>query len=328
MKRRDFIAGLGAAAAWPLTSRAQQPERVRRVGVLMPFAAGDVEGHARVAAFLQEMQQLGWTDGRNMRVEIRWATGNDDDIRKYAAELIALAPDVILANGSAGVGPLLEATRTVPIVFAIVPDPVGAGFVESLARPGGNATGFLMFEYGISAKWLELLKEIAPGVTRAAVIQDPTLSAGIGQLAAIQSATPLLGLELTPVDVRDSAEIERAVAIFAHTPNGGLIVTASALAVVHRELIVALAAQHRLPAVYPARYYAAAGGLISYGPDLLDQYRHAAGYVDRILKGEKPAVLPVQAPTKYELVINLRTAKVLGLTMPTALLSTADEVIE
>jgi putative ABC transport system substrate-binding protein len=294
----------------------------------MPFAAGDVEGHARVAAFLQEMQQLGWTDGRNMRVEIRWATGNDDDIRKYAAELIALAPDVILANGSAGVGPLLEATRTVPIVFAIVPDPVGAGFVESLARPGGNATGFLMFEYGISAKWLELLKEIAPGVTRAAVIQDPTLSAGIGQLAAIQSATPLLGLELTPVDVRDSAEIERAVAIFAHTPNGGLIVTASALAVVHRELIVALAAQHRLPAVYPARYYAAAGGLISYGPDLLDQYRHAAGYVDRILKGEKPAVLPVQAPTKYELVINLRTAKVLGLTMPTALLSTADEVIE
>jgi putative ABC transport system substrate-binding protein len=328
MKRRDFIAGLGAAAAWPLTSRAQQPERVRRVGVLMPFAAGDVEGHARVAAFLQEMQQLGWTDGRNIRVEIRWATGNDDDIRKYAAELIALAPDVILANGSAGVGPLLEATRTVPIVFAIVPDPVGAGFVESLARPGGNATGFLMFEYGISAKWLELLKEIAPGVTRAAVIQDPTLSAGIGQLAAIQSATPLLGLELTPVDVRDSAEIERAVAIFAHTPNGGLIVTASALAVVHRELIVALAAQHRLPAVYPARYYAAAGGLISYGPDLLDQYRHAAGYVDRILKGEKPAVLPVQAPTKYELVINLRTAKVLGLTMPTALLSTADEVIE
>jgi putative tryptophan/tyrosine transport system substrate-binding protein len=328
MKRRDFIAGLGAAAAWPLTSRAQQPERVRRVGVLMPFAAGDVEGHARVAAFLQEMQQLGWTDGRNMRVEIRWATGNDDDIRKYAAELIALAPDVILANGSAGVGPLLEATRTVPIVFAIVPDPVGAGFVESLARPGGNATGFLMFEYGISAKWLELLKEIAPGVTRAAVIQDPTLSAGIGQLAAIQSATPLLGLELTPVDVRDPAEIERAVAIFAHTPNGGLIVTASALAVVHRELIVALAAQHRLPAVYPARYYAAAGGLISYGPDLLDQYRHAAGYVDRILKGEKPAVLPVQAPTKYELVINLRTAKVLGLTMPTALLSTADEVIE
>jgi putative ABC transport system substrate-binding protein len=328
MKRRDFIAGLGAVAAWPLTSRAQQPERVRRVGVLMPFAAGDVEGHARVAAFLQEMQQLGWTDGRNIRVEIRWATGNDDDIRKYAAELIALAPDVILANGSAGVGPLLEATRTVPIVFAIVPDPVGAGFVESLARPGGNATGFLMFEYGISAKWLELLKEIAPGVTRAAVIQDPTLSAGIGQLAAIQSATPLLGLELTPVDVRDSAEIERAVAIFAHTPNGGLIVTASALAVVHRELIVALAAQHRLPAVYPARYYAAAGGLISYGPDLLDQYRHAAGYVDRILKGEKPAVLPVQAPTKYELVINLRTAKVLGLTMPTALLSTADEVIE
>jgi putative ABC transport system substrate-binding protein len=294
----------------------------------MPFAAGDVEGHARVAAFLQEMQQLGWTDGRNIRVEIRWATGNDDDILKYAAELIALAPDVILANGSAGVGPLLEATRTVPIVFAIVPDPVGAGFVESLARPGGNATGFLMFEYGISAKWLELLKEIAPGVTRAAVIQDPTLSAGIGQLAAIQSATPLLGLELTPVDVRDSAEIERAVAIFAHTPNGGLIVTASALAVVHRELIVALAAQHRLPAVYPARYYAAAGGLISYGPDLLDQYRHAAGYVDRILKGEKPAVLPVQAPTKYELVINLRTAKVLGLTMPTALLSTADEVIE
>jgi putative ABC transport system substrate-binding protein len=328
MKRRDFIAGLGAVAAWPLTSRAQQPERVRRVGVLMPFAAGDVEGHARVAAFLQEMQQLGWTDGRNIRVEIRWATGNDDDIRKYAAELIALAPDVILANGSAGVGPLLEATRTVPIVFAIVPDPVGAGFVESLARPGGNATGFLMFEYGISAKWLELLKEIVPGVTRAAVIQDPTLSAGIGQLAAIQSATPLLGLELTPVDVRDSAEIERAVAIFAHTPNGGLIVTASALAVVHRELIVALAAQHRLPAVYPARYYAAAGGLISYGPDLLDQYRHAAGYVDRILKGEKPAVLPVQAPTKYELVINLRTAKVLGLTMPTALLSTADEVIE
>ena len=271
---------------------------------------------------------MGWTDGRNVRIDIRWGAGDADRIRKYAAELVALAPDVILATGSAAVGPLLQATRTVPIVFVHVADPVGAGFVESLARPGGNATGFTTFEYGMSGKWLELLKEIAPGVTRAAVLRDPAIAAGIGQFGAIQSVAPSLGVEVSPVDVRDAGEIERAVAAFARAPNGGLIVTASALAIVHRDLIITLAARHKLPAVYFARYFVTGGGLISYGPDLVDQYRRAAGYVDRILKGEKPADLPVQAPTKYELVINLKTAKALGLDVPPTLLARADEVIE
>ena len=330
MKRREFITLLGgAAAAWPLAARAQQPERMRRIGVLMASAADDPESQARIAAFLQGLAQLGWTDGRNVRIDTRWATTNADDLRRHAAELAALAPDVIVAaTGTATVAPLLQATRTVPIVFVIVIDPVGAGFVASLARPGGNATGFLMFEYGLSGKWLELLKQIAPGVTRAAVLRDPAIASGIGQFAAVQAVAPSLGVELSPVDVRDAPEIERAVTAFARSGNGGLIVTASAVATRHRDLIVTLAARHRLPAVYAARHYVAAGGLISYGPDLIDQYRRAAGYVDRILKGEKPADLPVQAPTKYELVINLKTAKALGLDVPPTLLARADEVIE
>jgi putative ABC transport system substrate-binding protein len=271
---------------------------------------------------------LGWTDGRNVRIDYRWGGGNADNIRKDAAESAALAPDVILAAGAAVVGPLLQATRTVPIVFVIVPDPVGAGFVDSLARPGGNATGLIIFEYSISAKWLELLKQIAPDVTRAAVLRDPAISTGIGQFGAIQAVAPSLGVEVSPVNVRDAGEIERAIAAFARPSNGGLIVTVSALAVVHRDLIITLAARHKLPAVFYERFFVAGGGLISYGPDYLDEFRRAAGYVDRILKGEKPADLPVQAPTKYKLVINLKTAKTLGLTMPPALLATADEVIE
>jgi putative ABC transport system substrate-binding protein len=331
MKRREFITflGGGAAVAWPRATRTQQPERVRRIGVLMASAADDSESQARIVAFLQGLQQLGWADGRNVRIDTRWATTNADDIRRHAAELAALAPDVILsATGTSTVAPLLQATRTVPIVFVVVIDPVGAGFVASLARPGGNATGFLMFEYGLSGKWLELLKQIAPGVTRAAVLRDPAIASGIGQFAAIQAVAPSLGVELSAVDARDAPEIERAVTAFARSGNGGLIVTASPEATRHRDLIITLAARHRLPAVYPNRYYAADGGLISYGPDMLDQYRRAAGYVDRILKGEKPADLPVQAPTRYELVINLKTAKALGLDIPTTVLSRADEVIE
>jgi putative tryptophan/tyrosine transport system substrate-binding protein len=330
MKRRQFITLLGGAAvAWPLTARAQQPERMRRIGVLMGQAADDPEAKARVAAFLQGLQQLGWADGRNVRIDTRWATTNPDDIRRHAAELVALAPDVILAaTGTATVAPLLQATRTVPIVFTVVIDPVGAGFVTSLARPGGNATGFTIFEYGMSGKWLELLKAIAPGVTRAAVLRDQAIASGIGQFAAVQAVAPSLGVELSPVDVRDAGEIERAVTAFARSSNGGLIVTASGLASRHRDLIIALAARHRLPAVYPWRYFVTGGGLISYGADLADQYQRAAGYVDRILKGEKPADLPVQAPTKYELVINLKTAKALGITVPQTLLARADAVIE
>jgi putative ABC transport system substrate-binding protein len=329
MRRRDFITLLGGAVpAWPLAARAQQPDRVRRIGVLTALAADDAEGQARHAAFLQGLQQSGWTDGRNVRIEYRWTLGDSDRTRKYAAELVALAPDVILAPGSSTVGPLLQASRTVPIVFVTVPDPVGAGFVDSLARPGGNATGFLAFEYGISGKWLELLKQVAPGVTRAAVIRDPAITAGIGQFGAIQAVAPSFGVEVSPVNVRDTGEIERTVAAFARAPNGGLIVTGSALAQVHRNLIVTLAARHKLPAVYWDRTPVAGGGLISYGPDLRDQYRRAAGYVDRILKGEKPADLPVQAPTKYETVINLKTAKVLGLDVPATVLARADEVIE
>jgi putative ABC transport system substrate-binding protein len=297
--------------------------------VLIATAADDREGQARNAAFLQGLEQLGWSVGRNVRIDTRWATTNADDLRRHAAELAALAPDVILAaTGTVTVAPLLQATRTVPIVFAIVIDPVGAGFVASLARPGGNATGFLMFEYGLSGKWLELLKRIAPGVTRVAVLRDPAIASGIGQFAAIQGAAPSLGMELSPVDARDAPEIERAVTAFARSGNGGLIVTASPVAARHRDLIATLAARHRLPAVYGTRHYVAAGGLISYGPDQIDQFRRAAGYVDRILKGEKPADLPAQAPTKYELVINLKTAEALGITIPPSLLARADEVIE
>ena len=326
--RRKFIAALGGAAvAWPLAARAQQAERMRRIGVLNA-AADDADGQARLAAFLQGLQQLGWTDGRNVHIDTRWAAGNADDTRKYAAELVALAPDVILSIGSPSVVSLLEATRTVPIVFAIVPDPVGAGYVDSLSRPGGNATGFMMFEYSLCGKWLELLKEIAPGVTRAAVLRDPAIAAGIGQFAVIQSVAPALGVEVSPVSVRDATEIERAVTAFAQSANGGLILTASALSAVHGDLIIALAARYKLPAVYTNRVYVAAGGLISYGPNFVDQCRRAAGYVDRILKGAKPADLPVQAPTKYELIINLKTAKALGLTVPQSILARADEVIE
>jgi putative ABC transport system substrate-binding protein len=328
MNRRAFIRLLGGAAvAWPLTARAQQREKVRRLGVLMPFASDDPESQARLAALAQGLQQLGWSIGRNLRIDYRWGVG-PDDIRKHAADLAALAPDAIVANGSGAVAPLLQATRAVPIVFAIVPDPVGAGFVDSLARPGGNATGFTLFEYGMSTKWLELLKEIQPGITRAAVIWDPALSVGIGQWGVIQTAAQSFGVEVTPIDVGDAREIEHAVAAFARLPNSGLILTASAWAMVRRDLIVTLAARHKLPAVYFGRHFAAGGGLIAYGPDFVDQYRQAAGYVDRILKGEKPADLPVQAPTKYELIINLRTAKALGLDVPTTLVARADEVIE
>jgi putative ABC transport system substrate-binding protein len=321
MRRRAFITLLGGAAAapamlWPLAARAQQPERMRRIGVLTNLAADDPEAQARKSAFLQGLRELGWTEGRNMRIDTRWTLGDGDRTRKYAAELAALAPDVILATGSNTVGPLLQATRVVPIVFMYVPDPIGAGYVDSLARPGGNATGFTAFEYGISAKWLELLKEIAPGVTRAAVLRDPAITAGIGQFGAIQSVAPSLGVEVSPVNVRDAPEIERAVAAFARSSNGGLIVTGSALANIHRDVIITLAARHKLPAVYFERFFVAGGGLISYGTEMLDQHRRAAGYVDRILKGEKPADLPVQAPTKYELAINLKTAKALGLELP------------
>jgi putative tryptophan/tyrosine transport system substrate-binding protein len=329
MNRRAFITLLvGAAAAWPLAVRAQQGERVRRIGVLQSLAADDPEGQARLAAFAQGLQQSGWTIGRNVQIDTRWAAGDAERFRRYGAELVALAPDVILAVGAAAVGPLQQATHTVPIVFVNTSDPVGAGFVESLARPGGNATGFLLYEYGTSGKWLELLKEIAPRVTRVAVLRDSALAAGTGQLGAIQAVAPSFGVELRPVDVRDAPEIERAVAAFARVSDGGLIVTGSTLALVHRDLIVTLAARHKLPAVYFQRVFVTSGGLISYAPDQIDQFRRAGGYVDRILKGEKPAELPVQAPTKLELVINLNTARALGLEVPPMLLARADEVIE
>src|SRR5215475_1059516 len=327
IRRREFITLLGGAAAWPIAARAQR-ERMRRIGVLMPLPAGDPEGEARIAAFAQGLQQSGWTIGRNVQIETRWSAGDADDTRRYAAELVAGAPDVIVANGNAAVAPLLQATRSVPIVFTIVPDPVGAGFVDSLQRPGGNATGFMGFEYNLGAKWLELLKEIAPAVTRVAVLRDPALASGPAQFAAIQTAAPSLGVELTPVNVRDAGGIERDLSAFARSPDRGMIVTGSPLPVHSRDLMVALAARHRLPAVYITRFWVNAGGLISYGADFLDQYRHAAGYVDRILKGETPADLPVQAPTKYELVINLKTAKALGIEMPASVLARADEVIE
>ncbi len=328
MKRREFIALLGGAAAWPLAAQAQQPERMRRVGMLLTAAADDPESLARVGAFLQALAQLGWTVGRNLRIESRWGAGNAEVIRKHAVEFAALAPDVILAHGASTVGPLLQVTRTVPIVFPVAVDPVAAGFADSLARPGGNATGFMVWEFSQSGKWLELLKQIAPEVTRAAVLRDTALASGTSQFAAIQAVAPSLRVEVSPVNMRDAGEIEGAVTAFARSPNGGLIVPAGGSAQLHRNLIITLAARHKLPAVYYERFFVAAGGLISYGSDFIDQYRRSASYVDRILKGEKPADLPVQAPTKYELVINLRTAKALGLDVPPTLLARADEVIE
>jgi putative ABC transport system substrate-binding protein len=328
LKRREFITLLGGtAAAWPLAARAQQAEPMRLIGVLAYWAVDDAEGRTRLAAFTQALNQLGWSEGRNLRTETRWAKA--DDVHRHAAELVALAPDVIVAaTGTATVAPLLQATRSVPIVFVVVIDPVGAGFVASLAKPGGNATGFTIYEYSMSGKWLELLKEIVPRVTRVAVLRDPAVASGIGQFGAVQIVAPALGVQLSPVDVRDAGEIERAVTTFAREPNGGLILTGSAMGIVHRDRIVTVAARHRLPAIYPTRFYVPAGGLISYGPDQPDQYRRAAGYVDRILRGEKPADLPVQAPTKYELVINLKTARATGFDLPASVLARATEVIE
>jgi len=328
MKRREFITLLGGAAAWPLTVHAQQGERVRRIGVLNPAAADDAVFQARMGAFQQELALLGWSIGRNVRIDVRWATTNAAEIRRQAAELVALAPDVIMAAGDSTVPSLLQATRTVPIVFAVVTDPVGAGYVDSLARPGGNVTGFMNFEFGQSGKWLDLLKEIAPTVRRVAVLRDPTNPAQIAQFGAIQAVAPSLSLEVIPVNMRDAGEIEQSVKTFARSPNGGLVVAASGTAVRYRDLIITLAAQNKLPAVYWERFFVAAGGLISYGADLIDNYRRAAGYADRILKGEKPADLPVQAPTKYQLVINLKTAKALGLDVSLQMQQRADEVIE
>ena len=328
MRRREFITLVGSAAVVPLVAGAQPSESIRRVGVLMSTAADDREGQARIAAFRQGLQKLGWIEGQNVRLDIRWGGGDADLDRRFAAELVALTPDVILATASSTVAALQGATRTVPVVFAHAVDPVAAGFVDSLARPGGNATGFVLFEYGISAKWLELLKEIAPSVTRAGVLRDPAMAAGTGQFGALQSVAPSFGVELSPVNVRDAGEIERVVTAFARSSNGGLIVTASPLATLHRDLIVALAARHKLCAVYNLRLFVTAGGLISYGSDVPDLLRRAAGYVDRILKGEKPADLPVQAPTKFEMVVNIKTARALGITVPPSLLARADEVIE
>jgi putative ABC transport system substrate-binding protein len=329
MKRREFISLLGGAAvAWPRAVSAQQGERMRRIGVFMPAAANDPESMSRITALLQGLQALGWTDGRNVRIDFRWGAGDAEQYRRIAAELIALAQDVVVANGGLAAAALQRASRTVPIVFVQVSDPVGSGVVESLAQPGGNATGFASPEFVTAGKFLELLKEIAPGVTRAAVTRDPGNIAGAAQFAAIQTVASSFGIELRPFDVRDADEIERSVTAFARQPNGGLIVTSSAPAQIHRDLIIKLAARHRLPAVYPLRFYVAGGGLISYGIHVVDQYRRAAGYIDRILKGEKPADLPVQAPVKYELAINLKTAKALGLDIPATVLARADEVIE
>ena len=329
MQRRHFITLLGGTAVgWPLAVLAQQGEAMRRIGVLLPATADDARFQTFVGAFLQELQSLGWSIGRNVRIDTRWATANAATIRRHAAEFVALAPDVILAHGASTVGPLLQATHTVPIVFPVVSDPVGAGYVDSLARPGGNATGFMSFEYSMGGKWLELLKQFAPGVMRVAVLRDTTSPSGNVQLGAIQAVAPSLRVEVTPVNMRDAGEIERFLAAFARTPSGGLIVTASAAGYVYRDLIITLAARHKLPTVYYEHSFSAAGGLMSYGPDFVDQYRQAARYVDRILKGEKPADLPVQAPTKYELIINLKTAKALGLTVSPTLLARTDQVIE
>jgi putative ABC transport system substrate-binding protein len=324
MRRREFIGLIGGgAAAWPFAAIAQQDQRIKRIGV---FPSAGLQ--SRVEAFLQAMQQLGWSDSRNVRFDIRWGAGDPETDRKRAEELVALAPDIIMAFGSAPMAALLQATRSVPVVFAGIVDPVSAGYVASLARPGGNATGFLLFEYGVSGKWLELLKQLAPGLKRAAVLRDPTIPAGIDQFAMIQSVSPSLGVDVVPISFADAAAIERSIATFADTPNGGLILTAGPLSIEHRNLVIALAARYKLPAVYWDRECVVGGGLMAYGPDVLDQYRRAAGYVDRVLKGEKPADLPVQAPTKYELLINLKTAKALGLDVPPALLASADEVIE
>jgi len=329
VKRREFITLLGgAAAAWPLAAHAQQREQMRRIGVLMNLTADDAEGQGRLAAFMQGLQEAGWSVGRNVRVDLRWGGGDPELYRSHAAELVALAPDVFLAAGAIVTRALQRATRTIPIVFANAVDPVGMGFVASLARPGGNATGFTIFEFSMGGKWLELLKQIAPGITRAAVLRDPSLASGAGEFGAVQTVAPSFGVELHPVDVRDADEMDRAITAFASESNGGLIVTQNATAILHRKLIIALAARHRLPAIYAYSSFVTDGGLISYGPDSMDGYRRAAGYVDRILKGAKPADLPVQAPVKYELAINLKTAKALGLEIPPSVLARATEVIE
>jgi putative ABC transport system substrate-binding protein len=328
MRRREFITLFGSAVAWPLAAHAQQSRRMRSIGVLLNIAADDVESQVRLAAFAQGLQELGWVVGQNVQLDYRWAGGSVDTIRKYAAELVALAPDVILAQSTTAVAPLIESTQTIPVVFTVVADPVGAGFVRSLSHPGGNVTGFTGFEYAFAGKWLELLKEVAPAVTRVAVLRESASVTGPAQFGAIQAVAPTLRMELRPVDTRDVKEIERSITAFARDPNGGIIVTGSPAATVHRKAIVALAALHRLPGIYYTRYFADQGGLISYGPDFVDQFRRAASYVDRILKGEKAADLPVQAPTKYELVINQKTAKALGLDVPATLLARADEVIE
>ena len=328
MRRREFLNLVIGVAAWPLAARAQQHERPRRIGVLMSLAADDKEGQARDDAFMQGLRELGWIDGRNVQIDIRWAAGGDRVRQQYAAELVALSPDVILASGGSVVGPLLQATRTVPIVFTQTPDPIGAGFVDSLARPGGNATGFSIFDYSIAGKWLELLKQIAPAVTRVAVIRDPATPQGIGQFSAVHAVAPSLGLDVSPINASEPSEVERAIKTFAHAPNSGLIVTGSNFAITHRELIIRLASEHKIPTVYPLRFFATAGGLISYGPDAIDPHRRAAEYIDRIFKGEKPADLPVQAPTKYELVINLKSAKAINLTISPSILARADVVIE
>ena len=328
MRRRDVVKGIAGAIGWPIAARAQQVDRPRLIGVLLPIAKDDPEYQPWLTAFRQALQELGWVDGRNVRIDIRWATVNPTEIRRQAAELVALAPDVILAPGTSTVGALTQVTHTVPIVFPIIADPVAGGFVESLARPGGNATGFMLFEYSISGKWLELLKQIAPGVTRVAVLGDPDTPTGPAQFGVIQAVAPSLRVEVSAFNKRDANEIERVITTFARSPNGGLIVTAGGPAFLNRELIIALAARHKLPAMYFDRAFVASGGLLSYGPDRINLYRRAAGYVDRILKGEKPADMPVQAPTKYQLVINLKTAMALGLDVPVHLQQIADEVIE
>jgi ABC-type uncharacterized transport system substrate-binding protein len=328
MRRREFITLLGGTAAWPLAARAQQPNRMRRIGVLMNLSENDPEGQARVVAFVQELQRSGWSDGRNAHIDYRWSAGDAARIRQYAAELVALAPDVILAYAGSAVGPLQQATRTIPIVFGGAIDPVAAGLVASLARPGGNTTGFMQIEYGIGGKWLELLKEIAPRVTRAGVIRDPGSPGASGLLGTLQTAAPTLGVELSELNARNGNEIERAVVAFARGTNDGLVMPLSPLVTAHRDLVIAVAARHRLPAIYPYRFFAAAGGLICYGPDPIDPFRRAAVYVDRILKGEKPGDLPVQAPVKYEMVINLKAARAISLDVPSTMLARADEVIE
>ena len=329
MRRRNFIGLVGSATvAWPLTARAQQGERLRRVAILVPIAADTPGAQAFYAAFLKAFEELGWTDRRNVQITVRWSGGNEAEMRKYADELIALAPDVLVASGGTAGELMLKATRTIPIVFVLVPDPVGSRFVERLSRPGGNATGFMMFEYNLCGKWLELLKEIAPNVTQAAVLRDPTFVSGIGQFVVIQAVAPSVGIEVSPIDLHEPDQIERAIATFAQSPNGGLILAASGIGATNVNLVITAAARYKVPAVYPVQTFVAAGGLISYGPNFTDQYRRAAGYVDRILRGEKPADLPVQAPNKYELAINVKTAKALGLSVPQSLLARADEVIE